>query len=168
MAKYDDLIELLKQKDEEAFEYVYHETKHAVYAIIVSIVKDRDISQDIMQDTYITMLEKINQYQIGKNFLSWLLVIARNKAIDHYRFKQREILIDANDSETILPITAACGERNVIVDEILNTLTEIERNIFVLRTVEDLTSKEIANILNMPLGTVLWHYSRAIKKIKKL
>ena len=168
MTNYNDYIELLKDKDDEAFTFIYNETKHAVYAMIVSIVKDRDISQDLMQDTYITMLEKINQYQPNRSFLNWLLVIARNKAIDYYRKKKREVLIDQNDNEVIFPNVSPSGERNVLIDDMLNHLSEIERTIFLLKIVEDLKSIEIAKILNLPLGTVLWHYNKAIKKIKKL
>lgn len=168
MANYDEYIQALKQKDEPAFEYIYNETKATVYAIIVAIVKDRDASQDIMQDTYICMLEKINQYELGRNFLSWLAAIARNKAIDYYRRKQKETLIDVQESEFILPIVEAKGERNSLVSEMLSVLSDVERQIFLLHIMQDLPHREIAKIMDMPLGTTLWHYSKAIKKIKKM
>jgi len=168
MAKYEAYIEALAQKDEQAFEYIYHETKASVYAIIVGIVKDRDISQDIMQDTYITMIEKIHQYKRGKNFLSWLLTIARNKAIDYYRKKGKETLIDATAAEVILPKTAPQGERNVLVEEMLNLLTTKERQVFLLYIMDNLSHKQIAKTMKIPLGTSIWHYRNAIKKINKM
>ena len=166
MANYDAYIEALRQKDEQAFEFIYHETKATVYAVIVGIVKDRDACQDLMQDTYITMLEKINQYQVGRNFLSWLATIARNKAIDYYRRKQKETLVDVAESESLMPTEQAQGERRVLVDELLALLTDIERQIFLLRIMQNLPHREIAKIVNLPLGTSLWHFRRAMKKIR--
>lgn len=121
-----------------------------------------------MQDTYLTMLEKINFYKKGTNFLSWLCTIARNKAIDYYRRKSKETLIDVVESDSILPKTKATGERNVLVEEILNTLSDIERQVFLLHIMQNLTHKEIAKILKIPLGTSLWHYQKAIRKINKM
>lgn len=167
MEKFEAYVEALIRKDEHAFEYIYQETKASVYAIIVAIVKEKNISNDLMQDTYITMIEKIHQYQKGRNFQSWLLVIARNKAIDYYRQKRKEILIDASETETILPKTQAEGERNVLVEEILNLLTDIERQVFLLHIIDNLPHREIAKIMNIPLGTSLWHYQKAIRKINK-
>ncbi|MFA7435219.1 MAG: RNA polymerase sigma factor [Bacilli bacterium] len=168
MANYEDYIEAIKQKDDQAFEYIYNSTKNSVYAIIVAIVKDKDIANDLMQDTYMTMIEKINQYKRGRNFKTWLLTIARNKAIDYYRKKQNEVLIDISESEYILPKTQATSERNILVEEILNLLTDIERQVFLLSIMENLTHREISKILKIPIGTSLWHYQKAIKKIKKV
>ena len=168
MTDYDKYIELLKLKNEEAFEFIYHNTKALVYSIILGIVKDRSASEDLMQDTYLTMLEKINQYKYGSNFRSWLLAIARNKAIDYYRRRQKETFIDPEQEDTVLPTVKAVGERNLLVTDILNSLSPIERTIFLLYIVDDLKHREIAEALNLPLGTVLWHYNKATKKIKSI
>lgn len=167
MIYYEALIEALANKDEEAFHIVYEQTRHAVYAMIVSIVKDQSMSEDIMQETYMTMLEKINQFQKGNNFLNWLLTIARNKAIDYYRRKQKEILVDQNETEYIFPETKAQGERNIIIHEVINNLDDKERQVFLLHIIENIPFRDIAKIIDMPIGTVLWHYHKAIKKIKK-
>ena len=168
MTNYDHYIELLKLKDEKAFEFIYHETKALVYSLILGIVKDRMVCEDLMQDTYLTMIEKIHQYKPGTNFKSWLLVIARNKAIDYYRRSLRETNIDPEFEDIILPTTDPVGEKNLLIEEILNNLSQIERTIFLLYIMDDLKHREIAQILDMPLGTVLWHYNKACKKIKKL
>lgn len=167
MINYDQIIEDLKQQDEKAFEYLYNETKNAVYSMIVSIVKDKAASQDIMQETYLIMLKKLDQYQKGRNFINWLVIIARNQAIDYYRRRKKEILVDIDD-ETVFPYTQPMGERSVLFNEMLINLNQIERSIFLLRIVNNFKNREISKILNIPLGTVLWHYSKAIKKIKKI
>ena len=77
MPNFDDYIERLRHKDNEAFEYIYEHSKRGVYAIIVAIVKDRQTTEDLMQDTYIKMLKNINQYQVGRNFNAWITQIAK-------------------------------------------------------------------------------------------
>ena len=74
-------IQALKNKDEAAFEAIYHETKHAVYAMVLPIVKDRSLAEDVMQETYTKMLSKIHTYDHKKSFMTWLLSIAKLKKL---------------------------------------------------------------------------------------
>lgn len=166
MTDYSEYLERLKQKDDEAFAYIYHDTKHSVYMIINSIVKNRAVSEDLMQDTYITMLEKINQYNPRKSFLNWLLTIARNKAIDYYRRHKKEMLVDLSEDEYLLTKEKPHNETDLMVQEMLKQLSDVERRIFLLNILNQVKCKDIAKILGLPLGTVLWHMSNAKKKIK--
>lgn len=168
MIHYDNYIDALKQKDEEAFSIVYHNTKHAVYATILAITRNHTVCEDLMQETYITMLEKIHQYQLGRNFMTWLLIIARHKAIDYYRQKQKTLLIDLQEDETLFPISPPQGEHSVLIEDVLRHLSEIERSVLLLHIVQNCTFNEISKIVDMALGTVLWHYRKAIQKIKKM
>lgn len=163
MMNYEKHIKALKNKDEDTFALIYHDTKHAVYALIVSIIKDRSLAHDIMQETYITMLEKINTYRSGSNFRTWLLTIARNKAIDYYRKRKREELITP---EEITQTIEADGEQSAILSEVLELLNDKERSVFLLYAVQRFKHREIAQILDLPLGTVLWLYQKALKKVK--
>lgn len=168
MADLEKYIDGLTKKDEACFEAIYEETKTSVYAIIVAIVKDRDIANDLMQDTYLTMIEKIHQYKREKKFLPWLLTIARNKAIDYYRERKKEIVLDVIEFDSYIAKTPPKGERNALIEEMLRSLSDIELQVFLLYTMQNLKHKEIAKILNIPLGTSLWHYNKALKKINKL
>lgn len=166
MTHYEDYIDALIEKDEEAFEAIYEASKRAVYAMIFSIVHERIVAEDLMQDTYMTMIEKIHQYKRGHNFLTWLLVIARNKALDHLRAHKKETLVDIEIVENLGSNVLAKGEENAIVQDMLSRLTDIEKQIFLLYLSENLKFSEIAKLLIMPLGTVLWHYNKAKTKIK--
>lgn len=168
MVNYEAYIDGLINKDEQAFADIYNATKQSVYAIIIAIVRDSETANDLMQDTYITMIEKIHQYKCGKNLLTWLLVIARNKAIDYYRKNKNTILINLENADTILPISEPQGERKILVEEMLNLLTDNERQVFLLRIMQDLPHREIAKIMKIPLGTSLWLYQKALRKINKV
>jgi RNA polymerase sigma-70 factor (ECF subfamily) len=166
MFEFDKYIEAIKQKDEDAFSIIYNETKHAVYALILSITKNRSSAEDIMQEVYLTVVEKINYYKMGSNFLTWILTISRNKAIDYYRRNKKETLIDPS-KEYNFPTTNPNGEQSLLINEVLDLLTDTERSIFMLKVVENLKHREISKILNLPLGTVIWHYNKAVKKVNQ-
>lgn len=164
MIDFEEYLEALKQKDDEAFAFIYNETKYGVYALILSIIKDRSLAEDIMQETYLAMLEKIDTYKLGTNFRNWLLTIARNKAIDYYRKRQREDLVDPED---LLISNEARGENAALLSEVLDLLDDNERSILLLHIVEKMKHREVSEVLNLPLGTTLWLYQRALAKIRK-
>lgn len=167
MIHYEDYIDNLIKKDEDAFVSIYEASKKAVFAIIVAIVKERAIAEDLMQETYMTMIEKIHQYKRGHNFLAWLLTIARNKALDYLRANKNMIYLEEDELEYQSATVAPIGEKAAIVNDMLAGLLNVEREIFLLYITDNMTFKEIAHFLAMPLGTVLWHYNKAVKKIKK-
>ncbi len=168
MPNFDDYIERLRHKDNEAFEYIYEHSKRGVYAIIVAIVKDRQTTEDLMQDTYIKMLKNINQYQVGRNFNAWITQIAKNTALDYYRKHQKSRLIDPVDDINIIDREQTNDHQNdYTLEEMVKSLDTEEREIVLLHIVSDMKFKTISEIVNKPLGTVLWIYQKALKKIKK-
>lgn len=164
---FNEAIERIKQKDDEAFEYIYNETKSSVYAIIITVVKNQDVAEELMQDTYIQMIKSINSYNPKYKFKNWLLTIARNKAIDSYRSRKKEMLIDIHESEYLLPHTKSTADNEYDANFLLSLLSEEEKEVVVLYAIDDYNHREIAEILDKPIGTVTWIYSKAIKKMKK-
>ena len=162
------LIEALKNKDNKAFEQIYYETNKLVFSIIASIIKDDDTIADLMQETYIKMVRNINQYDSNKSFKTWLGTIARNTAIDFYRKNQHIVQVDITDEEGMV-----YQAKEIDLDlehyafELLEILSEDERIIVLLRVIDELSFKEIANIVDRPLGTVLWSYQNSMNKLSK-
>jgi len=167
MESLQDAIKRLADKDEEAFNQIYEQTKNVVFAVIYAITKERFSAEDLMQDTYMTMLEKIHQYQPKYSFQSWLVTIARNKAIDYYRRKQKEYLVDSQEEERLFPEQQSTSELHYLLDDVIQVLNERQRSIFLLYITKTLTFQEIAKIMECPLGTILWEYRRAVNLAKK-
>jgi RNA polymerase sigma-70 factor, ECF subfamily len=163
----DKQIKLLKQKNQEAFEAIYHETKHAVYAMILPIVRDRSLAEDVMQETYIKMIENINSYNNKYKFINWLLTIAKNQAIDFYRKNQNEFSVDGEDYLYLFKDERASIEKKLEAEYYLSFLTKEEQQIVLLKTVAGLTHKDIAYQLGKPIGTITWQYNEAIKKMRQ-
>ena len=156
----------LKKKDNKIFEAVYHETKHAVYAMILPIVKDRSLAEDVMQDTYIKMIENIYSYNKKYKFINWLLTIAKNTALDTYRKKQKTFSIDVQEADDLFVFRESNVEHKLEAEYYLSLLNEDERRIVVLKVLGDMKHKNIAELLDKPLGTVIWIYNEAMKKMR--
>lgn len=164
---YDDYIDLISIKNNQAFETVYFETYKGVFSMIFSIVQDRNASEDLMQDTYIKMVEKIHSYEKGRNFPAWLLQIAKNTAYDYLRKKNTE-----NETNSLLavhhPTTTLPQSEVEQVEEYLSMLSLKEREVMVLRIVNQCSFSEMAFILQKPLGTIYSDYRAATKKMKDI
>lgn len=163
---FDKYIDKLKEKDNEAFAFVYENTKKGVFSIIVSIVKSRAETEDLMQDTYIKMLKNINSYTKGRNFNAWLMQIAKNIAIDHYRKHNRITVFDPQEQMYVFNNQQAPQKTDLDIHEVIKILTPEEKEIVLLRIVAENKFKDIAKIVDKPLGTVLWIYNKAIKKVQ--
>lgn|SRR5690554_5777366 len=161
------MIEQLKNGNDALFEKIYHDTKRGVYGIIFSILRDHDQTNDAMQEVYMKMLIKINQYKIGSNFISWLMQIAKYHAIDMYRKDKNKVHVDDDVLEQMTPASNDEPDKKTQVAMMLDILDEDERIIVVLKVLDDLTHKEISKVVDKPLGTVLWIYQKAIAKLKK-
>ena len=164
MDQIHEIIEELKKRDYKSFDTFYNLTKNQVFYAIVSIIKDRDQAEDLMQDTYVKFLEKIEFYKSDSNPYAYLSTIGRNLAINYYNRRKKEVV-----SEEIFETIAAPEEKeeNEDIFKILDLLEPSEKDIVTLHVINDLKFKEVATIVKKPLGTVLWIYNKAIKKLKE-
>ena len=80
------MIKRLKNHDEEAFDYCYDTYKNLVYFQIIKVVKNRELTEELVQDTFLKMYQNIEKFD-GKFFKAWLLKIANNTAISELRKK---------------------------------------------------------------------------------
>lgn len=160
-------IEKLKEKDEQAFEYIYNCTKRLVYTVIINIAKDQSTTEDLMQDTYIKMIQNINSYNNKYKFTTWIATIARNTALDYYRKSKKQYSIDVHENEYLFPTTTNTGEDEYNTNYLMRNLTEDQREVVTLYALDELKHREIAEILNKPVGTVTWLYKSAMDKLRK-
>ncbi|MBN2504602.1 MAG: RNA polymerase sigma factor [Bacilli bacterium] len=163
---FDVYIDKLKQKDNAAFAEVYEQTKYGVFSVIIAIVRNKADAEDLMQETYIKMLKNINSYQKGRNFNAWLMQIAKNLAIDHYRKYSREQLMDPQDQMYVFDNEQSEQPSDLQITDMIKTLEEDEKQIVLMHIVGNTKFKDIATTIDKPLGTVLWLYNRALKKLK--
>ena len=162
----DVLVKELQNGNIEAFDSIYYQTKNIVFYSIFIILKDYQLSEDIMQDTYLKALSKIHTYRRKAHFKSWLITIAKNLAINEFNRRKREMLIDLNENEYMLGSSASTVENEVLINQIFKVLSDTEKEIVLLHVIGDLKHREIGKLLDKPIGTVTWIYNKAIKKLQ--
>ncbi|MFW6285383.1 MAG: RNA polymerase sigma factor [Bacillota bacterium] len=162
-------IKAFKKGDESAFDVLYDATKTPVYYTILSIIKDESLTEDLMQDTYIKMIKELDRYTDKGSFVAWVKTIARNTALNAYKRRSREVDYDIQEGgELIFGQTEDSQEQRYEVEELLKHLREEEREIIIRHAIMDETHRSIAESMDKPIGTVLWTYRNAIKKLKKI
>ncbi|MGN0242634.1 MAG: RNA polymerase sigma factor [Lachnospiraceae bacterium] len=166
----DNLIERIAHDDMAAFEELYRATDKTVYAYILSIIKNPEDAQDIMQDTYLKIRSAAHLYQNQGKPLAWIFTIARNLCLMKMRTNQRVSDTPLEDLEGTAELTSSGdfhSEDRIVLEAALQILSQQEREIVMLHAVSGLKHHEIASSLSLPLSTVLSKYNRALKKLKK-
>ena len=162
MGSLNRIIEKFRKKDYSEFDLFYEQTKKTVYFTIKNIIHDEELTKDLMQDTYVKFLNHLDNYK-NDNLNAYLAMMARNIAINEYNKRKREVV----DGEYINHIQEDKVPFDSTIFRILEILSEDEREIVVYHIVENLKFKDIAKIVNKSLGTVLWIYNKAIKKLQE-
>lgn len=168
----DEQIVALAAGDEDALRILYTGLSSAVYNLAFSIVKSRELAEDVMQDTFIKVKTHAASYRPGTNSKAWVLTIARNLAITALRKNAYEYSADYLEETGATELSssgrvATTVENSVLVEKALAILSDTDRQIVMLHIVGGLKHREISDMLEIPLGSVLWKYSNALKKMSK-
>lgn len=163
------LVAAMQEDLDKAFPEFYELTKRNIYLNLFSFTKSSEISEDLLQDTYIRFIEGLGKMKESSSPLGLLYTISRNLALDEIRKRQREVSLDTSFSDPENYFAAEVekvgeGEYFYFIRRILN---DQEYKIITLHLVDDLPHREIAEVLKIPIGTVTWSYQNALKKIRK-
>jgi RNA polymerase sigma-70 factor, ECF subfamily len=179
-----DVVTLAQQGREAAFRELLRRYERPVFSLIFRMVRDREISEDLAQDTFIKVLNHIDRYRPEFKLSSWLFKIANNVAIDHLRKRQLDtISIDgsphaataAEVEATTLDLAAQqesaleemeARELGTAIERAIARLRPEYRSCIMLRHVEGRSYEEIAATLDLPLGTVKTYIHRARHELR--
>ena len=176
----DELMSLFGGGSNEAFETLVLRSQNALYQYIKSMVLDQGAAEDLFQEVFITLFQSADKYQAQGKFKAWLFLMARNKVLNYFRAQNKNTTsLDQTDEEgnaflydtlpdTSAPILDGLTQRETAqaVHRALEQLPERQREILILR--QDMSFKEIAEMLGRPLGTILADSYRALAKLKQL
>lgn len=161
------LLEKISSGERDAFEKFYHKTKASVYSFALSLLKNVYDAEDVMQSCYVNIYNSASQYIAKGKPMAWVLTITKNLCYEKLRgLSRRGEMPQHSENDISLSIKMNTDDR-LLVEFCLNSLKEDERKIVVLHVVSGLKHREIANLLDAPIGSVLSKYNRAINKIKK-
>lgn len=166
------LIERLKQKDQAALGALYEKYSGSLLHIISRIIQPTEIAEEILQDVFVKIWNKIDQYEDEKGRLfTWMVQIARNTAIDTARLKSYqkknktdsiELHVNKDELNVELPLIEDVGLKRVVAQ-----MDESHRELINYLYFRDFTQKETSEALNIPLGTVKTRARSAIKALRK-
>lgn len=164
-----ELISLLKQKDEQAFSYLYDSYAGALYGVIKQIVTDLEVGNDVLQEVFVNIWKKIDSYDSDKGRLfTWMLNIARNAAIDKTRSKNYQQALrqqPIDDNELSHPVVRP-GYDDYGLKKVILKLKDEQRLLIDLSYYQGFTHDQIAKALNIPLGTVKTRLRSAVTQLR--
>jgi RNA polymerase sigma factor (sigma-70 family) len=164
----DEAMERLRTGDRSALEIIYKATQKSVFALCYSYLRNYHNAQDIMQDTYINVMQYILHYKKGTNPKAWIYTIAKNLSLNEIKRRSREAAFTkdmenyiASDNELV------SHDESGMIRLVQSTLRKDISAIILMHAVGGIPLKEIAKILDRPYATVRWQYSNALGKLRK-
>jgi RNA polymerase sigma-70 factor (ECF subfamily) len=167
----EELLSKVANGDQEAFRQLYQNTEQSMYSYILSIVKNPQDAEEIMQEAYFKVWTSAGGYKSQGKPLAWMFTIARN--LCYMKFREQKHRSDITlDDLTGMETGEDCKEIEIAADKMvllaaLDILKEEERQIVLLHTSAGMKHREIAASLKIPLATSLSKYNRAMKKLEK-
>lgn len=164
MGRVKEIIKEMKGNDYRSFDEFYSMTSKLVYYVIAGIIKNKDSVEDLMQDTYLKFIQNINNVNPNQNPNAYLAQIAKNLALNEFNKQKRVIVDDAYFTN----LKDQSSENGSGIDlGIINYLEGVEKEVVTLKIIGELKFREIATLLDKPMGTVQWIYNTAIKKLRE-
>jgi RNA polymerase sigma factor (sigma-70 family) len=162
----EKLILQMAEGNKDAFRDLYSQTSGAIYGFALSILRNHQDAENVMHDAFIRIYRSASTYRPMGKPMAWILTIV--KRLCFTRLKTLKISEDISDYENILP--ASGNEQTLdglILRETLELLSFKERQIVILHALTGMKHREIAELLDMPEGTVTSKYKRALEKMRK-
>ena len=180
-----DVVALALEGRDAAHRELIKRYERPVFSLVFRMVRDRELAEDLTQDTFIKVLSHLDRYRTDFKFSSWLFKIANNVAIDHLRRRQLDTVsidgslhamtagaveasrFDISDgSESALDEMEA-RELGSVIEQAISGLRPEYRSCILLRHVEGRSYEEIASTLDLPLGTVKTYIHRARHELRE-
>jgi RNA polymerase sigma-70 factor (ECF subfamily) len=168
-ALYESCIGKIADGDKAALGTLYEHTKSAVYGFALSIVQNAQDAEDVLQDTFVSVFASARSYQRMGKPMAWVLTITRNLALMKIRSRRKTAGLPEEEwSLFIADRATVTSEDKLVLAAALKEVTPEESQIIMLHAVAGFKHREIAEVLELPLSTVLSKYNRAIKKLKSV
>lgn len=158
-------ISEIAKGNKDSLAMLYEETRTAVYGFSLSILKNSHDAEDVFQNTYINVYQSAPRYVFQGKPMAWIFTIARNLSLMKIREYQKISDIPQDEWENRFIINEKyASDDKMVLDAVMCSLKEEERQIIMLHAISGFKHREIADILKLPLSTVLSKYNRGIKK----
>ena len=176
-----ELIERYQDGDVHSFELLIGRYQKQVYSYILTLVKDKQLADDVFQDTFVKVIQTVKSkaYKDDGRFVQFAMRIAHNLVIDHFRKENRIPTVESSSEDynyiDNVPITDASVEQGMIVDQVHSDLHRMiaflpdeQREVLCMRIFDDMSFKDIADITNVSINTALGRMRYALINLRKM
>jgi RNA polymerase sigma factor (sigma-70 family) len=168
----NELVSLLKSRDSKAFGYLYDNYSPSLYTVIAQLVDDMEVANDVLQEVFINIWRKIESYDPSKGRLfTWMLNIARNASIDTLRSRSYQ---NTRKNQSLQENTdwaagklSSLNVDNIGLKKVIERLKKEHRILIDLAYFKGYTHEEIAEIEDIPLGTVKTRIRNALTQLRE-
>jgi RNA polymerase sigma-70 factor (ECF subfamily) len=168
----DQCLARLANQEIHALESLYEQVGDRVYGYALSMVKNPHDAQDVVQELFTAVYDNIGLYRSQGKPMAWILTITRHLCLQKLREGKRYSALPESVGEEQTTDDsqhhAIHTENQMLLSFCMEKLSEEERQIVVLHVVGGLKHREIAQMMNLPLGSVLSKYRRTLKKLKEM
>lgn len=176
-----ELVQEFVNGRSSAIEVLIRRHQKRVYSYIYLLVKKQDVAEDIFQETFIKVIKSLKEgkYVDANRFVSWILRIAHNLIIDHFRREKQSKMISKDDYETDILNHPQYSDKNIeeevvfeqVMSDVRNLIDQLpddQKEVVMLRYYADLSFKEIAEQTNVSINTALGRMRYAIINMRKI
>jgi len=176
-----ELIQRFIKGEESCFEQLIHRHKNKVFAYISLYIRDQALAEDLFQDTFMKVIQSVKsgRYQDNGKFISWVMRIAHNLIIDHFRRIKQMNTVSNDDYDSDLfnsrKLSESTVEDNMIrkqiqkdVRKMISLLPDDQREVVILRHYAGLSFKEIADMTDVSINTALGRMRYALINMRKI
>lgn len=154
----------IAEGDRASLESLYRETSVGVYSYTLSLMKNREDAEDILQEVYLHIFRSASSYTPRGKPLEWMMKITKNLCLSALRSRRSHA--ELREDAAVDFDTAQMSDDRLMLYDALRMLGDEERQTVILHTVSGLRHREIAAVMGVPLPTVTSRYSRAVKKLR--
>ncbi len=169
-----ELVDAAQTGDQASFERLVVKYEASLRRVVFGLVRDHGLAEDIAQDAFLRAYRKLKRLQDGRAFQGWLFTIGLNEARDELRRRSRrpavpEEVLEAVPDETVAPSdhSSMVSEKGQFLQAVLTDLPKKMLEPLLLKHVQDFTYSEIAEMLQIPMGTVQIRIHRARIKLRQ-
>ena len=175
-----ELISLYQEGNSEAISTLVTRYKDKIYTSIYLLVKDKYLAEDLFQDTFIKVIDTLNsgRYNEEGKFSSWVMRIAHNLCIDHFRKVKRSPSIKTSDNHDIFEVlnfSEAGADEKIMqresyarVSKMLDMLPDDQKEVIIMRHYAELSFKEIAKLTGCSINTALGRMRYGLINLRKM
>lgn len=168
--------------DNKAFDLLLTRTQSKLFSYILFVVHDRDLADDLFQETFVKVIIKLQQgkYSTTGKFLAWMMRIAHNVMMDWYREQRADKVVETNRDNDLslisnhnvldINVESKCVNEQILKDvhKMMNLLPPTQREVVFMRFYQDLSFKEIAEATNVSINTALGRMRYAVLNLRRM